>query len=155
MVISERADQHSRHNLEELIQAVQASLAQIYLIGYFDSEEDQVFQSSGKTVRLLTGKEVDNPRYVFKKLAEESGAECFFVNSLADLSGAIGTIAEELRQQYTLAYHSSKWSQDNSYQNPGARQKEGFQSAGKARVQDSGVARRGVVKVRPRRAATR
>jgi Ca-activated chloride channel homolog len=115
VVISERADQHSRHNLEELIRAVQASLAQIYLIGYFDSEEDQVFQSSGKTVKLLTGKEVDNPRYVFKKLAEESGAECFFVNSSADLSGAIGTIAEELRQQYTLAYHSSKWSQDNSY----------------------------------------
>lgn len=72
VVISERADQHSRHNLEELIRAVQASLAQIYLIGYFDSEEDQVFQSSGKTVRLLTGKEVDNPRYVFKRLAEES-----------------------------------------------------------------------------------
>ena len=115
VVISERADQHSRHNLEELIQAVQASLAQIYLIGYFDSEEDQVFQSSGTTVRLLTGKEVDNPRYVFKRLAEESGAECFFVNSSADLSGAIRTIAEELRQQYTLAYHSSKWSQDNSY----------------------------------------
>jgi Ca-activated chloride channel homolog len=108
VVISERADQHSRHKLEELIQAVQASLAQIYLIGYFDSEEDQVFQSSGKTVRLLTGKEVDNPRYVFKRLAEESGAECFFVNSSADLSGAIGTIAQELRQQYTLAYHSSK-----------------------------------------------
>ena len=55
--ISERADQHSRHNLDELIQAVQSSLAQIYLIGYFDSEEDHVYQSSGKTVRLLTGKE--------------------------------------------------------------------------------------------------
>src|SRR5262245_12138715 len=114
-VISERTDQHSRHNLDELIQAVQSSLAQIYLIGYFDSEEDHVYQSSGKTVRLLTGKEVDNPRYVFNRLAEESGAECFFVNSSADLSGAIASIAQELRQQYTLAYHSSKWSKDNGY----------------------------------------
>jgi Ca-activated chloride channel family protein len=113
VVISERADQHSRHNLEELIQAVQGSLAQIYLIGYFDSEEDQVYQSSGKTVRLLTGKEVDNPRYVFRRLAEESGAECFFVSSSADLSQAVETISQELKQQYTLAYHSSK--KDNSY----------------------------------------
>jgi len=37
------------------------------------------------------------------------------VNSSADLSGAIWTIAQELRQQYTLAYHSSNWSKDNSY----------------------------------------
>jgi VWFA-related protein len=115
IVISERADQHGQHNLQELIHAVQASLAQVYLVGYFDPEEDRAFQTSGKTVRLITGKEVDNPRYVFKRLAEESGAECFFVKSSVELSRAIETIANELRHQYTLAYHSSRWSEGNGY----------------------------------------
>ena len=72
VVITDGADQHSRLRLDDVLRAVQGSQSQVYLVGFFDPKEDAVFRDSGKTVTLVSGREIDNPRYVFKRLAEES-----------------------------------------------------------------------------------
>ena len=106
ILITDGADQHSKHTLDEVVQAVQAAEAEVFMIGYFNREEDTVFRESGKTVTLISGQEIDNPRFSFKRLSEESGAECFFPRSESDLVAAIEAIAKDIGNQYTLAYYA-------------------------------------------------
>ncbi len=115
VLLTDGADQHSNQKLDEVLKAVQVSQAQVFLIGYFDPKEDQEFLRSGKTITLISGQEIDNPRYVFKRLAEESGAECFFPKSGSDLVTVMETIAKDLQEQYTVAYHSSNLITSNDY----------------------------------------
>lgn len=107
VVITDGADQHSRLGLNDVLRSVQNSRSQVYLVGLFDPKEDAVFRDSGKTVALVSGREIDNPRYVFMRLAEESGAERFFPASGEKLATVVRTIAEDLRTQYTLGYYTS------------------------------------------------
>ena len=115
ILLTDGADQHSNQKLNEVLKAVQVSQAQVFLIGFFDPKEDQEFLQSGKTITLISGQEIDNPRYVFKRLAEESGAECFFPKSGVDLVTVMETIAKDLQEQYTVAYHSSNPATSNDY----------------------------------------
>lgn len=115
VIVTDGADQHSKRSLDEVTQAVQESQAQVYMIGYFSPYEDQLFRSSGKTISRIDGLLIDNPRIVFKRLAEESGAEAFFPKSDKDLRRAVEKISTNLRQQYTLAFYPSKDAADGSY----------------------------------------
>jgi hypothetical protein len=59
-----------------LIPIVQASQAQVFVIGYFGKEEYELYRGSGtKKVTLVTNQDMDNPVTVFRRLAKESGAE--------------------------------------------------------------------------------
>jgi len=107
VVITDGADQHSRLRLDDVLRAVQGSRSQVYLVGFFDLKEDAIFRDSGKTVTLVSGREIDNPRYVFKRLAEESGAERYFPPSREELTAVVRKIAQDLRTQYTLGYYTS------------------------------------------------
>jgi len=115
VVITDGADQHSRLRLDDVLRAVQGSQPQVYLIGFFDPKEDAIFRDSGKTVTLVSGREIDNPRYVFKRLAEESGAERYFPASGEELATVVRTIAQDLRTQYTLGYYVSPSDEDRQY----------------------------------------
>jgi hypothetical protein len=66
-------------------------------------------------VTLVSGREIDNPRYVFKRLAEESGAERYFPASGEELATAVRTIAQDLRTQYTLGYYTSPLDHGREY----------------------------------------
>lgn len=114
VVFTDGADQHSRFRLEELIEAVQASQAQVFAIGCFRPEEDALFKHSGERLTLISGKGVDNPRRVFKRLAEESGAEYFFPQKSSGVSQAAQSISHHLRRQYTLAYYPTR-AENNGY----------------------------------------
>jgi VWFA-related protein len=105
VVITDGADQLSRLRLEELIRLAQSSRPQIFMIGFFDANEAGLFRSSGKTVSLVSGHEIDNPIRVFARIARESGAESFFPASDSDLKNALNRILGILRAQYTLAYY--------------------------------------------------
>ena len=105
VVITDGADQLSRLHLEELIRLAQSSRPQIFMIGFFDANEASLFRSSGKTVSLVSGHEIDNPIQVFARIARESGAESFFPSSESDLKKALDRILGILRAQYTLAYY--------------------------------------------------
>jgi hypothetical protein len=56
-------------------------------------------------VSLVTNQEIDNPVMVFRRLADESGAEAFFPASPSKLQEAVDAVAHQLRTQYTLAYY--------------------------------------------------
>jgi hypothetical protein len=106
VVITDGADQHSRLNLEQLVELVQMSTPQIFMIGFFSRAESQLFHEGQKTITLFGEHEIDNPVIVFNRLAKESGAESFFPSSENDLKSALGRISDMLQAQYTLAYYA-------------------------------------------------
>jgi hypothetical protein len=108
IVITDGADQHSHRTLQELIPIVQAAHAQLFMIGCFGKEEAAYYGASDKKITLVTSQEIDNPHYVFERLARESGAEYFFPASPGKMQEAMDSIARQLRTQYSLAYYPRK-----------------------------------------------
>jgi Ca-activated chloride channel family protein len=115
VIISDGADQHSRHELQETMRIVRESEMQIYTIGYFGPEEDALFRRSGPKVELSDGRTIDNPRVVLERVAKESGAESYFPRSDAQLAKAVEDIANDLRTQYTLAFYPQPEDRERSY----------------------------------------
>jgi Ca-activated chloride channel homolog len=115
VIISDGADQHSRHELQETMRIVRESEMQIYTIGYFAPEEDKLYRSSGQRVALAGGRMIDNPRQVLEKIARESGAESFFPRSDAELSKVVDEITNDLRTQYTLAFYPQSEDRESRY----------------------------------------
>ena len=115
VVISDGADQHSRHRLAEAIRLIRESEIQVYTIGYFSQQEEELFRVSRSKVMRIDGKELDNPRVALQKLAEESGAESFFPRSDKELWQAVSEISEDLRTQYTLAFYPRVQGSENRY----------------------------------------
>ena len=107
IIISDGADQHSTHLLGEVIRAVREAELQVFTIGYFSPQEEAFVRRSGDKLTLADGTVVDNPQYVLKKLASESGAESFFPRSDKELSEAVEKITKDLRTQYTLGFYPS------------------------------------------------
>ena len=105
VVITDGSDQHSRLRLEQLIQLAKSSKPQIFMIGFFDKSEYEYYRTSGNTVTLVSGHEIDNPLHVFDRIAKETGAESFFPASEQDLRKVIGHILGILQAQYTVAYY--------------------------------------------------
>jgi hypothetical protein len=114
-VITDGRDQHSKSSFADLVKRAQQSDAQVYTVGFFSPVESEVYKDEGQRVKLADGKEVDNPRFVFKTLAEETGAETFFPKSANEFAEAIAQIAASLRRQYTLAYYPTNQSSDDAY----------------------------------------
>jgi Ca-activated chloride channel homolog len=115
VIISDGADQHSRHELQETMRIVRESEMQIYTIGYFAPEEDKLYRTSGQRVALAGGRMIDNPRQVLEKIARESGAESFFPRSDAELSKVVEEITNDLRTQYTLAFYPQSEDRESRY----------------------------------------
>jgi Ca-activated chloride channel family protein len=115
VVITDGRDEHSRHKLADLLRRTQQTEAQIYFIGFFSRLETAFFHTSGAKVSLIDGREVDNPVFIFKTLAEETGGQAFFPHSAAEMERAIAEIAAHLRRQYTLAYYPPNQSEDDRY----------------------------------------
>jgi VWFA-related protein len=113
VVITDGSDEDSVHKLEDVIQGIRESQVQFHAIGYFDPREDEIFETAGEKVVLLSGNVLDspglvvqdNPRYVLQRLARESGAEAYFPKSDDDLRHAVEKISRDLREQYTLAFY--------------------------------------------------
>ena len=115
IIISDGADQHSKHKLQELMRIVRESKTQIYTIGYFGPEEDRLFSKSGPKIAYSDTRFIDNPRRVLEQVAKESGAESFFPQSDAQLAKAIEEIANDLRTQYTLAFYPKPDDNESRY----------------------------------------
>ena len=115
VIISDGADQHSKHQLQELLKTVRESQLQIYTIGYFDPEEEKLFRSGQKSITLIDGREIDNPRDVLATIAHESGGAAFFPRSDAELTKAIEEITGDIRTQYTVAFYPKSSDKDTRY----------------------------------------
>jgi Ca-activated chloride channel family protein len=115
VVISDGADQHSTHELAEIIDIVRESGLQIYTIGYFSAEEERISRSSAKKLPLSNGAEVDNPRLALLRIAEESGAVAFFPRSDAELARAVTQINNDLATQYSFGFYPPGGELDSGY----------------------------------------
>ncbi len=115
IIISDGADMHSRRELQETMRIVRESETQIYTIGYFTPQEDDLMRRAGPTVLLADGRSVDNPRDVLRRIARESGAEAFFPRNDGELQRAIEAIVNDLRTQYTLSFYPQPEDQERSY----------------------------------------
>jgi Ca-activated chloride channel family protein len=105
IVVTDGADQHSRLNIDQLLRVVQSARAQVYMIGDFSADDNDVFHARTRTITLVSGRQIDNPILVFEGLARESGAESYFPLTPAQLRRAIDAVASELETQYTLGYY--------------------------------------------------
>jgi VWFA-related protein len=115
VVITDGADQRSAHTLDQVICRIQQSQVQVFLLGYFAPDEDQLFRRGTPTVSLVDGTPIDNPRVAFERMAAESGAQAFFPTSDGGLRQAVEVIAADLRTQYTLAYYPPNPDQTDKY----------------------------------------
>jgi Ca-activated chloride channel family protein len=97
IVISDGADNASKHNLSQLIAMVKQSDTIIYTMGLF--EEGDPDRNPG----------------VLKRLARATGGETFLPESLKEVAPICERIAHEIRNQYTIAYVPTNRKQDGAF----------------------------------------
>jgi Ca-activated chloride channel homolog len=108
IVVSDGVDQYSRLTLEQLIDLVRSSRAQLFMIG-LQSRSDFHFQGHAEPkLTLISGHDIDNPVVVFDRLMKESGAESFIPNSQRSLNESLTAVSNMLQSEYTLAYYPEK-----------------------------------------------
>lgn len=114
IVVSDGVDQHSRLTLDQLVDLVRSSRAQLFMIG-LQSRSDFHFQGHAEPkLTLITGHDIDNPVVVFGRLMKESGAESFIPNSERSLNEALTAVSNMLQSEYTLAYYPEKTARRSS-----------------------------------------
>lgn len=97
IVISDGADNASRHNLARILTLARQSEAIIYTIGLYDRDDPD-----------------RNPGSL-KKLAKATGGEAFLPGSVKDVVPVCEQIARDIRSQYTLTYVPTNIKYDGKY----------------------------------------
>jgi len=96
LIITDGEDNASTLNLEQTVRRVQnLGGPVIYSIGLLFGDEDR-------------GQEAHRARRALQLLSDETGGLAFFPKSLADVDTIAGEVARDIRNQYTIGYHSSK-----------------------------------------------
>lgn len=97
VVISDGADNASRHKLAQVLEMAATSSVIIYTVGLFAPEDQDA-----------------NPS-VLRHLARATGGEAFLPGELSDVVTICERIARDIRSQYTIGYFSSNVKQDSVY----------------------------------------
>jgi Ca-activated chloride channel homolog len=105
IVITDGVDEHSRLSLDQLVDIVRSQSAQLFLIGLHSKPEFRFRDRIDPTVTLVTGHDIDNPEFVFYRLAKEAGAATFALNSESGLKKALQAVSDMLNAEYTIAYY--------------------------------------------------
>jgi VWFA-related protein len=94
LVITDGADNASRLDLEQAIRRVQnLGGPVVYSIGLlFETDKE----------------ESERARSALERLSQETGGVAYFPNSLQDVNNIAAEVARDIRNQYTLGYHSTK-----------------------------------------------
>jgi Ca-activated chloride channel family protein len=95
LIISDGADNASRLTLEQAIRRVQAL-------------DGPVVYTIGLLYEDLTKEEAARARQDLQSLALETGGVAYFPNSLNDVDEIAAQVARDIRNQYTIGYHSTK-----------------------------------------------
>ena len=101
LVITDGADNASRLNLEQAIRRVQnLGGPVVYTIGLlYDADK----------------KESEQAENALEKLSQETGGIAYFPDSLQGVDRAASEVASDIRDQYTIGYHSTKPSNLGGY----------------------------------------
>ncbi len=97
VVISDGADNASKHSLAQVLDMAARSSAIIYTVGLFAPEDQDA-----------------NPR-VLHRLAQATGGEAFFPRELSDVVTICERIARDIRSQYTIGYVSGNLNREGVY----------------------------------------
>ena len=96
LIITDGDDNASTLNLEQTVRRVQdLGGPVIYSIGLLFGDDDR-------------GQEAHRAKRALQLLSDETGGLAFFPKSLADVDTIAGEVARDIRNQYTIGYHSSK-----------------------------------------------
>jgi Ca-activated chloride channel family protein len=105
VVITDGDDQQSRITLDQLVELLQSSPAQVFMVGWHSKPEFHMSGSADKKMTLVSGRDIDNPPYVFDRLVKEAGAESVFPTSEDGMGVALKKVSDLLDAQYTIAYY--------------------------------------------------
>ena len=97
IVVSDGADNASKHELKEIISTAVQSDAIIYALGLYEPDDPD-----------------KNPG-VLKELARATGGEAFMPESLKEIVPICERVARDIRNQYTIAYTPANRKQDGAY----------------------------------------
>ncbi|HEX4309732.1 MAG TPA: VWA domain-containing protein [Acidobacteriaceae bacterium] len=103
LIITDGEDNASTLNLEQTVRRVQdLSGPVVYTIGLLFGDEDK-------------GQEAHRARRALQLLSDETGGLAFFPHSLNDVDSIAAEVAKDIRNQYTIGYHSSKPASQGGY----------------------------------------
>jgi Ca-activated chloride channel family protein len=95
VVVSDGGDNASTTAFEDLLRKVQVSNTVIYTIGFVDPVERDA-----------------NPKRL-RQLADASGGEAFRPRDMTEIGGVLGSIANDIRQMYTIGYVPTNTARDS------------------------------------------
>lgn len=104
LVVTDGDDDASRKSFEDTIKAAQQSNATIYTIGVF-SDDDR--KNDKRMVR--------HSKKVLTELAQATGGQGYFPDSLNQVTPVCEQVAREIRNQYTLGYYPSNTARDGTF----------------------------------------
>jgi Ca-activated chloride channel homolog len=103
LIITDGEDNASTFSLEQTIRRVQDLQGPVvYSIGLLFGEEGG-------------GRESRRAKRALKLLSDETGGISFFPKSLADVDAIAAEVARDIRNQYTIGYHSTKPASQGGY----------------------------------------
>ena len=104
LLVTDGEDTASRSTFTDAIKAAEKSNATIYAIGVF-SEDDR--KNDKKMIRTSTR--------VLTQLADATGGQAFFPETLDEVKPLCEQVAKEIRDQYTIGYYPSNVAMDGSF----------------------------------------
>jgi Ca-activated chloride channel homolog len=110
IVFTDGADKDSHYSLEQLLDKIQESDVQVHVVAFLDPDvsTDRGFFGVFKSEKQKLSEKMQN-------VADYTGGKAFFPEKITELKTAFQEIAEELKQQYRLAYVSSNAAMDGSW----------------------------------------
>ena len=110
VVFTDGEDKDSYYTHQEVLDKVQESEVQIYIVAFLDEDVDDQSGFFG-----VFKSERDKITKGINEIAEETGGKAFFPEEIRELDGVFRTIATALRNQYRLAYVSNNPERDGKF----------------------------------------
>jgi Ca-activated chloride channel homolog len=104
LVITDGEDNASRHSLENAVEQAHRSDAAIYAVGVFSDED---LRHNKRVIKKA--------REALARLATATGGLAFFPENAQDTVAICTQIAQDIRNQYTLAYYPTNVARDGSF----------------------------------------
>jgi Ca-activated chloride channel family protein len=104
LLVTDGDDDASQKSFEDTIKAAEQSNATIYTIGVF-SEDD--LKTNKKMVR--------HSKKVLSELAEATGGQAYFPDTLDQVTPVCEQVAREIRNQYTVGYYPTNDTRDGTF----------------------------------------
>jgi Ca-activated chloride channel family protein len=104
LVVTDGADNSSKHSVQQVLERARAEGVMIYVVGMFD----EVMLAAELTRE-------DQLRVLLSQIAEVTGGRAYFPKSVKQCEQACIAIARDLREQYSLGYYARPKLMDGSW----------------------------------------